>query len=134
MNMYSALRVQVFAKAHSMPPPIVHKLVSLLERLAMNEAAVTAVNSQRPAGCPHLQTAEDIARGTADFEQQHLKKSGTNLFPSLPRLVHAAKLPKVLAAYGYPFAWPPENPHGSARPPGVPDHYVPILERMKKAQ
>jgi hypothetical protein len=75
-----------------------------------------------------------LVHGVYDFEQAHFKKSKVHLIPPIPRLVSGVKLPKVTAAYGHQYAWPPERDPHSQRPPGVPDQFLPVLETMKRAQ
>jgi hypothetical protein len=120
---------------------LVDKLTDLLTRLAANEADIRNVNIQLPGMLIEskekfewLSTADDIARGVHDFEHAHFKKSKVHLIPPIPRLVQSIKLPKVTAAYGHSWAWPPERDPTPERPPGVPDHYLPILASRKNAR
>lgn len=121
-------------------PVLVDKLVSLLERISENEYRVRCVNADLPgiltvamggkydaSAFPALQNADELARGVADFETAHLKKSGTTLNPSIPRLTDSVRLPKMNAAYGYAFAWPPGSNLGP-----VPADYAKFLQTGRR--
>jgi hypothetical protein len=122
-------------------PVLIDKLVSLLERIQENEYAVKCVNAEPPGialmsadkydpnAFPALQNADEIARGIADFEQMHLKKSGMTLIPPLPRLTESVRLPKTNADYGYAFAWPPDHNLG----PGVTPDYLEFVQTGRRA-
>jgi hypothetical protein len=105
-------------------PVLVHKLVSLLEKIQENEYRVKAVNANPPGIAlataetykqdmekfPALQSADEIARGCLDFETAHHKKSGMTLNPRIPRLTTSVRLPKTVADYGGGYAWPSDVP------------------------
>ena len=52
----------------SLYPDLVHKLIDLLGRIAVNDAAISALHMDRPSGVPlHLKTAEQKARNIDSF-------------------------------------------------------------------
>jgi hypothetical protein len=123
-------------------PVLLDKLVNLLERVRENEYQVKCVNVELPGvalmsagkydpnAFPPLQNADEIARGIADFEQVHFKKSGMTLNPSLPRLTESVRLPKTVAGYGYAFAWPA----GPNLGPGTTPDYAEFVRTGRRAR